>query len=459
MITPDEKSLNKFEFFLLIFISIQPIIDILTTFSMVVLKQTATFGVFFRLLVMGCCFFYIIKKQWGKERNITLLYLFSLILMFALNLTINFFFKENFVLMDEIKFLAKNAYAIIMLFTYIILFSSISKQLNLINILKKYLLYAILIINFVMLISILTSTSLKSYDYTKIGFTGWFFAGNEIGAILAIIFPISIIYALSKTTEYKYSYYWIPVIFTGYSLLMLGTKVGYGALLLSLMITLFMCFISWFRSRKELTNKKYLINSVISFLILVTLVVITPFTPVFKNTFAHIQLLGIEFGNTPPPAEEDVEDTEQVPELQKEQVENLLLSSREIYLKKQHEQFKEAPIIQKLFGMGYAGNYKEEAKLIEMDFYDLFFSLGILGFIIFILPFAYFLIKIGLKFFKNFSKYFNPVYILFLTSIALGLGIAYTAGHVFTAPAVSIYLGIMISYLIVFHMDSDKIIL
>jgi hypothetical protein len=459
MLSSSEKTLNKFELFLLIFISIQPVIDILTTLSMTVLNQSATFGVFFRLLVMCLCLIYIINSQFKKKKSTTLIYLFGLFFILAVNLMINYFFKANFNLIDEIKFIAKISYVHIMLFTYIILFTSQSKQQNLLKIIKKYFLYAILIINLVMIISILTSTSLSSYDYTKTGYTGWFFAGNEIGAILAIIFPISIIYALTKTTQASLSYYWLPVILTAFSLLMLGTKVGYGALLLGLAVTLFMCFVMWFIRKKESNRKTYFLNGVISAILLVLLVVITPFTPVFKNTFAHFQLLGINFdsSNQEPKQEDETKDVPKKPEkIQKEQVENLILSSREVYLERQSQQFKKAPLIQKVLGMGYAGNYKDEPKLIEMDFYDLFFSLGIIGFIIFMLPFAFFIFRIGYIFIKEFSNYFSPVYVLFLTSLVLGLGISFTAGHVLTAPAVSIYLSIIIAYLIVNHVNNGK---
>ena len=52
---------------------------------------------------------------------------------------------------------------------------------------------------------------------------------------------------------------------------------------------------------------------------------------------------------------------------------------------------------QKLFGMGYASNYSDQPKTIEIDYLDLFFSTGILGSILYFLPLLYFAIRsIGL---------------------------------------------------------------
>ena len=111
------------------------------------------------------------------------------------------------------------------------------------------MLYALLIYDLVMVISIATNTSLTAYDWTKIGYTGWFYAANDLGAILAILFPISLMIAILRTKSLSSIYYWIPVLLTGYSLLMLGTKVGYGALLIGLLAAVVICFIKWFKTR------------------------------------------------------------------------------------------------------------------------------------------------------------------------------------------------------------------
>jgi hypothetical protein len=461
MVSTEIGKLGIFNIFLLLFITLQPVIDILTTFSMKFLSESATFGVFFRLLVMLACIIYVFLHEIKKGKSKTLIYLVSFFAIIAVNLIVNILFKENFYFIEEVKYLTKIVYAQIMLFTYMILFNQIRKNAHLLMSLKKYFLWSILIINSVMVISIATGTSLKSYDWTKIGYTGWFFAGNEIGAILAILFPLTLTYAILETKNLKYIYYWIPVFLTGFSLLMLGTKVGYGALFIGLFVSLFICFSNWFL-RKDKRRSTFLTNGIISFILFITLIVITPFTPIFSNTFAHLELLGINFDNpdeTPGTNKNSNSKNHNntnkghIPEVNKEQVENLILSSRDDFLKDHQNQFKTAPIIQKLFGMGYSGNYKETPKMIEMDFYDLFYSLGILGFIVYLLPFLFMLYKIGIFTLKNIKFFFESGYLLFLLSIALGLGISYTAGHVLTAPAVSIYFSIIIAFLFVESKD------
>ena len=373
---------NKFEIFLLIFITLQPIIDVLTTLSLEFFSSAATLGVFLRFLVMFACIIYIILYQIKNKKSKIFLYLATLAIVLVINFAINYFIKDSFILMDEVKFLGKIVYAQIMLFTFIIFFKTTGKSS--INKTLKYMLYALLIFDFVMVISIATNTSLTAYDWTKIGYTGWFYAANDLGAILAILFPISLMIAIFKSKSLSSIYYWIPVLLTGYSLLMLGTKVGYGALLIGLVAAVVICFIKWFKK----ADKLFRINGIISIILLVALIVGTPFTPIFNNTFAHMELLGIDFNNKwiRKNKKKRLKRRKQnnKPKIEREQVENLILSSREQYLKAHQDQFKAAPISQKLFGMGYAGNYTNEAKMIEMDFYDLFYSLGIIGFITYI---------------------------------------------------------------------------
>ena len=87
--------------------------------------------------------------------------------------------------------------------------------------------------------------------------------------------------------------------------------------------------------------------------------------------------------------------------------------------------------------------------MIEMDFYDLFYSLGIIGFITYIGSFLFVLLKTAMAFLKNIKLIFEPNYIFILVSLLLGLGISYTAGHVFTAPSVSIFFGSILALLYV----------
>lgn len=121
-----------------------------------------------------------------------------------------------------------------------------------------------------------------------------------------------------------------------------------------------------------------------------------------------------------------------------------LLSGRNKFFKKSLKNYTESSVLDKALGMGYISpkkNIVQERKLVEIDYFDIFFCHGILGTLIYLVPLAT-LIFISLK--RFFTRFIinikNYTLIFMIYSILIGFGIALTAGHVFTAPAVSMVL-------------------
>ena len=94
---------------------------------------------------------------------------------------------------------------------------------------------------------------------------------------------------------------------------------------------------------------------------------------------------------------------------------------------------------QKLLGMGYAGNFKyneqkqPDPKLIEMDFHDWFYDFGIIGFVLLMIPFIYYGLRILLAFATRFKDIFNIKYGMISASLLLALGIAYISRTYFNS--------------------------
>src|SRR5690606_21218117 len=136
-----------------------------------------------------------------------------------------------------------------------------------------------MIIGIVFIVAQITGTSLSNYSHTKVGFTGWFYAGNEIGAIMAIVLPIMALYGAEKTDSWKKPWAWIPFVLLSIGMLALGTKVGYGGIIIVLLSVLIGSLIMLFFMKKKTANVKS--NLLISAVLTVILVVITPATPVY----------------------------------------------------------------------------------------------------------------------------------------------------------------------------------
>ncbi|MEM5683938.1 O-antigen ligase family protein [Bacillus toyonensis] len=70
----ENSTSNKFENFLLIFILLQPILDLLTAFCIMVLKIDTTIGVVTRLFVMLLGGIYILIQTKKREYKIYIVY-------------------------------------------------------------------------------------------------------------------------------------------------------------------------------------------------------------------------------------------------------------------------------------------------------------------------------------------------------------------------------------------------
>ena len=459
MINKLKQTDNYFPHFLLLFIVFQPILDLLTSFSIYVLHMNATVGIVVRFAFMLLTLGYLLLHHKQQDAKKYILYLCLLGIALAIGLVNNMMVKSPISFEEEVKFILKSIYPIVFLFGYIIIFKQLKNKEYAFHKITAYFLYATLILSITMIVAMQTGTDFPSYSDSKIGSRGWFFAGNDLSALFAIMFPIIVLYSIHKTTSFSKIYYWIPTILAIYASIMIGTKVGYGAIVLTLGIALFFSFIEYMINRKkEGKGFTYLVNTVVAAVVLGGVIVLTPHTPIAKNMGIHLQIY--EYKKSVQEEQEtkegkvikeEPEETKKHTqgELADSEVKSLIYSDRDKFLKVNKQYYKDAPLSQKLFGMGYAGNYAVEIKLIEMDFHDLFFAFGILGFLIYLIPLLYFGIKLFIRVIKNFKKIITVKYMLLASTLILSLGIGFMSGHVLTAPSVSIFFAVILAYLIV----------
>ncbi|AKR12241.1 hypothetical protein ICM_04701 [Bacillus cereus BAG1X2-3] len=477
----------RFEHFLLFFIILQPVLDLLTSLSITLLKSNATVGILVRFLIMAVGGIYILIQAKEKENRKFLIYLILLAGVLGVGFINNKLVKDPIVLGEEVKFVAKALYIYIMLGSYILALKSLKKTVNISDKVRNSIVYSTLIINAIMVISISTSTDFGSYEWMKVGSRGWFYAGNELGSILAIIFPIVVLYSIQKTKSVKHVLYWIPSLLMIYSLIQVGTKVGMGSIGATLAAAIGIIVLQLLFDRKNPNKKSLALNAVIAIILLAGVVGTFKQTPLAQNMGIHNNYLTEQNVAQQDQKEQEIKDklkkeqeikekeekhhkvekpeekakieVEVKKELEKEQKkenqENLIFSGRQVYEERHKQFFKEAPMSQKLLGMGYAGNFKyneqkqPDPKLIEMDFHDWFYDFGIIGFVLLMIPFIYYGLRILLAFATRFKDIFNIKYGMISASLLLALGIAYIAGHILTAPGVGIYFVVVLAYLIV----------
>ncbi len=124
---------------------------------------------------------------------------------------------------------------------------------------------------------------------------------------------------------------------------MLGTKVGLGAVILSLVVATVVLFAKLF------TNKRSLIkaNLVISILLLIVTGATTPISPAYKNTYTRIDMLEAKKEKTKSKKSRKKKEKEKPAKKKKQKesnlddkdIQNLILSSREQFLAHHKEEY------------------------------------------------------------------------------------------------------------------------
>jgi len=411
---------NNIQSILLVFLYLQPIIDLLTSLCINFLHINLTFGIIVRILfLMFLLYCFIILEKLKDKKIISYL---SILLLYFMVYTISIFvYKDSSVLSYEISNTMRTFYFPIIL----VLIMNINKNKNLKIETSHYLKVIMIYISFIIIPTIL-GLNFNGYKEGKVGNIGWFNSTNEISAIISLILPIIGYLLLIKKNK------WYQVIISALILFVifnLGSKIT----ILSLLITVFFySFIYVKRLIKEKSYKK--IGILLSIFIVLTssILLYLPKTNFYKNIEIHLNFLGVNNIN-------EVFTNYKL-------FDHFIFSSRLSFLNQTSINYQESSLFEKTVGIGYIEKYATDdvnLKMIEIDPFDILFRHGILGFILYFLPFVYY-IYFGIK--KYFYKYdFSnfPYFISLLISILL----MSLSGHVLTSPAVSFYLALIILYL------------
>ena len=84
-------------------------------------------------------------------------------------------------------------------------------------------------------------------------------------------------------------------------------------------------------------------------------------------------------------------------------------------------------------------------KMVEMDFVDLFYRHGILGFLLYLLPVVILFYQILVKYrIERKKEKMNPKKVAYLFSLGFAILLSLITGHVILSPSVSIYVALIL---------------
>ena len=398
-----KKNINKI---ITIFLIISPILDLLTGICLHYFKINFTIGIIIRVLFL--LFICIITLFTFKKKKVLIPYL--IIGLYFITYIIGILLYKDNKIFYEIQNLVKVFYFPIILISI----SSFKEELNI----SKKSLYIVFISYLVFIfIPLILGIGYKTYEITKVGTLGFFNAANEVGGIISILTPIMFILLIeSKKNILKVLSILIYIVV----ILMVGTKTPLLTLMITIGISLVYLEIHYIRKK---LYKKVVISLFGLFVGLSILVTILPHTNFYKNIETHLEFLKVEKVT-------DVFKNEKL-------VDHFIFSQRLTFLNNRNKLYKKANTYQKLFGIGYLNNGRE-VKMIEMDYFDIFYSHGIIGFLVYFILSIYIIIKTIIKDKIMYQR------LMYKTSFFLIILLSLLTGHIITAPSVSLIVVIII---------------
>lgn len=418
-----------------------PLLDLLTSLNNRIMEDFLSVGMIIKGLVIIISYIYIFFFSVSKYKKVSVYYYIGIIIYISCYFLFKLDLLNSTFLFNELKYLLKFIYFPVLTFALLNIFdeTGFNKEgLNKILILN--LIFYILII----ILPTLLDVNFKSYsnsDYA--GSVGWYFSANEVSTILLLIFPL--LYELLK--KYKIIFFLLFAL-SLFTISLIGTKVT----LFGIIIITFLIFITTL-----LIKKKFLNNIVI-----ITFGVFLITTIYMSSNYSAMNLKNsISLENPQEIVEMENEINEYINQNSNKtssffnnikHFSSILLSDRDIYALNSYYIYNENYRPDYLFfGMGFSNTNRISnsriEKLIEIDFLDIFFHLGILAILLIAFPFIYTFI-LYLKQRKLGNIKLNANIFFYTAIILLTLGISSTAGHTYLAPAVSIYISIYFMYLL-----------
>lgn len=428
---------NNIVYFILMLL---PIIDLTTSLNSRLAPGTISIGALFKGLLIVFAYLYVLILSKSKYKKVSkYFYIFIVFYIISYFLFNNELLSLNY-LFTEMNYMLKLIYMPVMTFALLNYFDEYGFD--------KKLMTKVLIFSFILYILLITvptilNINFKSYDNPNYsGSIGLFYSANEVSTILLLMFP----FVYSLITEKKILG---VILFSAglYTISLIGTKVT----LFGVVIVTFMIFVVALCKIKKINKNVFLIF--IMFLVA---------TFVMYNGRSSNNMQDLI-------TKEQEKEQEEIREIEENLNNNMeplqentflvktlkfgskLLSNRDVYALNTYlifdKNFEKSYLF---YGMGYSNtdriNDRMVSKLIEIDVLDIFFHMGIFGLLILMFPFLYILyVYVNLRKKKVYKLTFAGWF--YLLMILMTIGISSTAGHVYLAPAVSIYVSLYFAYL------------
>lgn len=432
---------------LCLLIIICPILDMTSFIFRNVFHTNFSPATFLRPIIPAIVIFYLFFKKDKKFKIITI----SMGVLYTIYAILHLYVYQNIItgssyagITHEAQYLINYTYMIVNLWMYIVVF----RKAETIENLSKSVLIANVIYMVSIVLSILTKTSSSTY-VEGMGYKGWFESGNSLGSILILSLFIIMKYSKDK----KYRKIAIPTILVEgiFLTILLGTRVGLLGFIIAIVTYLLVETIITLKQKGKI-NKKMIAGG-IAVIATIGLVVITIGSTTMQRR-KHLQDI-----------EKDIVDKEKSQEAHvtgdileiKEKIENNTLeegymgeaekqSILDLYeianqmqiknndrrmqqliynlvlIKNQHNP------MYTLLGNGHLANFRE--LIMEMELPSFLLDFGMIGFILYFVPFAS-LFLYGVYFMVKYRIKIDAEFLMYLLGSGFAFAMSLLAGYTF----------------------------
>lgn len=432
---------------LCLLIIICPILDMTSFIFRNVFHTNFSPSTFLRPIIPTIVIFYLFFKKDKKFKIITI----SMGVIYTIYAILHLYVYQNIItgssyagVTHEAQYLINYTYMIINLLIYIVVF----RKAETIENLSKSVLIANVIYMVSIVLSILTKTSSSTY-VEGMGYKGWFESGNSLGSILILSLFIIMKYSKDK----KYRKIAIPTILVEgiFLTILLGTRVGLFGFIIAIVTYLLVETIITLKQKGKI-NKKMIAGG-IAVIATIGLVVITIGSTTLQRR-KHLQDI-----------EKDIVDEEKSQEAHvtgdileiKEKIENNTLEegymgeaekqsildlyeiANQMQIKNNDRRMQQLIYnlvllknqqnpIYILLGNGHVANFRE--LVMEMELPSFLLDFGIIGFILYFVPFASLFIYGAYFMMKNRTK-IDAEFLMYLLGGGFAFAMSLLAGYTF----------------------------
>ena len=437
---------QKLPLLLSVYLMLQPLLDVLTAFGATA-EHSVTAGVVVRTLFMVFAFFYVVGLSRFKGKSICLLFMGAIILYVFCFLCQMFLMGGLSNVFSNIKEVIKVFFApFVFFFLY-----AVYREYGYLFTTKAIAITGAIYCG-VIFVAFLTNTSLVSYN-SGYGFKGWFYAANEVSSIIAITAPITVYYFLQQIGRVTRKTWWVgaliafSLVSVVFSCNFLGTKIVFGMVLIYSVLGLIWSIVRFLQKNGREMKRRVIVFFVLTVSI-VGLYFVSPLQGYLSNIY--MPLMDQESEQAIASMGEEVlkaaEGTWLADLIENNDVVftiNWLLSKRLLTAAPSLHEFLNGSLLTKLVGLGYSNvdAYGRNIEfMIEMDPPAIFIRHGVIGFLLYYIPYLASVLYFIVQFFRApFKRMRSLRYCSYLYSVLVCFAVSTIAGHALVAPAVATF--------------------